>query len=355
MRILQILHNYKLGGAEQHLVQLCVGLRNSGLEIETAVPKGSWIWQRLTENGFTVHPLDFRGHYDIRSLLKLTMLLRQQGYDLVHTHLVRAAWYGRLATKLTNTPMVCSVHDMTTWKHYPRDRQLIAVSAAVKQHLGTHGFDPENIQVVFPGARDCSLGTEQASTRSTIRSELGLQPDDMAIFMIGRIAEVKGHDIALEAISRLHEQGLHHLKLVFAGQETEWGRALHMSRPARYAKWLGRREDVPELLAAADICIQPSRSEGLPLALMEGSSAGKAIIATRVGGIPEVIADHVNGLLIPANDAEALARAIQDLAGNPALALRLGSAARRRFETEFSIATMIEKTLGVYQACLQRA
>lgn len=353
MRILQILHNRKFGGAEQHLVQLCTGLRAAGHEIEAAVPRGSWVWQRLEEAGFALHDFDFRAHYDLPALLRLLVLIKRRDYDLVHTHLVRAAFYGRLACRMSDTPMVSSVHDMLTWKNYPRDRQLVAVSEAVKGNLVAHGFGASRIKVLFPGARDCDLGAARAAVRETTRRGLGLARDDVALFMIGRVAEVKGHDIALAALRQLRGQMGRPLRLFFAGQETEWGTALHSSETGALATWLGRRDDVPQLLAAADIILQPSRSEGLPLALMEAASAGCAMVASRVGGVPEVIEDGCSGLLVPPEDAAALADAVARLAGDPAFAEALGRAAREGFEARFSIDTMIQATLEVYRACLE--
>jgi len=353
MRILQILHNHKFGGAEQHLLQLCVGLRTAGHEVEVAAPKGSWVEQRLIELGFKVHHFDFRAHYDLLSLFRLIRLLQQERFDLVHTHLVRGAVYGRIATSLTNTPLVSTVHDLTTWKNYPRKRAVIAVSEAVKRHLVSRGYSTALVGVIFPGARDCGLGSDVDAVRAQSRDELGLSPADTAVFLIGRVAEVKGHDLALAAMRTLRAKSGDSIKLFFAGQETSWGRELHARDGGKEAVWLGRRDDIPRLLAAADICIQPSRSEGLPLALMEAASAGKAMIAAQVGGVPEVIVTGQNGLLIPPNDADALASAIDRLAHDPALRQRLGHEARKAFDAKFSIERMLSATLDAYQHCIE--
>jgi glycosyltransferase involved in cell wall biosynthesis len=317
------------------------------------VPRGSWVWQRLKELGFTVHAFDFRAHYDVGSLLRLIVLLLRGKYDIVHTHLVRAAFYGRLATRFSKTPLVCTVHDLTTWKNYPRERPLIAVSEAVKRHLVFRGFSAEKIQVIFPGARDCTLGAESEVIRARVRSEFGLTPTDTAVFMIGRVAEVKGHDLAFEAACTLHARVGSSIRVFFAGQETTWGSELHASDIKGDVIWLGYRDDVPQLLAAADICIQPSRSEGLGIALMEAASAGKAIVAARVGGIPEVIVDGATGVLIPPEDVSALSAAIEKLARDPSLALRLGREARKAFDECFAIEKTITATLVTYEHCLQ--
>lgn len=352
MRTLQILHNHKYGGAEQHLLQLCAGLRAAGHTVEVAAPRQAWIGQRLAEDGFVVHDFDFRGHYDAAALYRLVRLLRRQRYDLIHTHLVRAAWYGQWAAHWTGQRLVSTVHDLTTWKRYPRHQPLIAVSQAVKDHLVMRGFAPERIEVVFPGARDC-LPACTPDTRASTRQALGLAEHDTAVLLVGRVAEVKGHDVALSAARLLQQQaGIGTVQWLFAGQETAWGQQQHAHDTNRLAMWLGRRDDIPELLAAADVVVQPSRSEGLGLALMEACSAGKPIVASRVGGIPEVVADGVNGLLVPPEDPAALAQAIQHLMEHPATAQQFGLQARQRFERAFSIDTMLAHTLRVYQRAL---
>jgi glycosyltransferase involved in cell wall biosynthesis len=350
MRILQLIHNHKFGGAEQHVRQLCEGLRNTGHSVEVAAPKSAWIGERLQEAGFRVHDFDFRGHYDVSSLFRLVALLHKHQFDLVHTHLVRAAWYGKIAVALTGTPIVSSVHDMATWKRYPRNHPLIAVSNAVKEHLISRRFEAGKISVIFPGAMNYNLGEKEAQTRKNVRHDLGLTESEVAVLMVGRVAEIKGHDIALESMRLLGQAEGPRFRLFCAGQETQWGRALRASAAGKYATWLGRRSDVADLLAAADIIIQPSRSEGLGIALMEAASVKKPMVASNVGGIPEIIKDQVTGRLIQPNDPMALAEAIKALAYDTDEATRLGQAAQDRFVEEYSVPTMIAKTLAVYES-----
>lgn len=353
MKILQILHNKKVGGAEQHLIQLCDALQRRGHAVEAAAVKSSWIGQRLTEMGIKVHNFDPRSHFDPVALVELISLLRSSAPDIVHTHLVRGAYYARFATRLAGTPLVSTVHDLTTWKHYSRRRQLIAVSNAVKANLLSRGFDDAMIKVVYPGARDCSMQGKGASTRQTMRGRLGLNEQDTAIFLIGRVAEVKGHDIALKAMARVRQVVGSTAKLYFAGQETSWGSKLKEVSGASEARWLGRVENIPELLSAADICIQPSRSEGLPLALMEAASASKALIGSYVGGIPEVIDNGLNGLLVPPENSDALAEAIIQLLRMPEQAKELGNQARKKYEQYFSVDNMADQVIGVYLQCMK--
>lgn len=353
MKILQILHNHKAGGAENHLLALCEGLRAHGHQIEFGGAARSWVGEQLAARGFAVHDFDFRGHFDLAAMIRLPELIRRGRFDLVHTHLVRAAHYGRLATRLSGTPLICTVHDLLSWRHYPRRRPLIAVSDAVRRHLVARGFAAERISVIYPGARDCGLADRHDAIRQATRAALGLDPATLAIGLIGRVAEVKGHDVAIAAARRLPALLERPFRLFFAGPLTGWGREQRARCDDPAIVWLGPRSDIPELLAAMDLCIQPSRSEGMPLALMEAASAAKPVIASEVGGVPEIVRDDACGLLVAAQDAEALAAAIARLARDPARAAAFGQALQQRFATEFSLAVMVERVEQGYRRLLE--
>jgi len=355
VKILQMLHNHTTGVAEHHLVALSEGLRAHGPAVEFAGAAGSWIGQPLAERGFTVHDFDFRGHYDVGAMVRLPRLLSRQGYDLVHTHLVRAARYAQLATRFTGTPLVCSVHDLTTWRHYPRSRPLIAVSEAVRRHLMSRGFAADRISVIHPGARDCGLGTHASALRDVARAALALDEGTVAIGMIGRVAEVKGHDLAIAAVARLAERKSRPFRLFVIGPLTGWGREQQAACTRPEVEWLGARKDIPELLAAMDICIQPSRSEGMPLALMEAASAGKPVVATRVGGVPEIIEHGASGLLVDPESSEQLAAALTRLIDDAPFARSLAGCLQDRFSREFSLPVMIERTERRYGAIVGNA
>ncbi len=352
MRILQILHNHKAGGAENHLAALCAGLRARGHEIEFAGAGKSRVAEMMTAEGFPLHDLDFRGHYDVRSLMKLIGVTRRGRFDLIHTHLVRAARYGRLAAAACRTPVTCTVHDLMTWRHYPRDKRIIAVSEAVRQHLLARGFDASLIRVIHPGARDCGLGEHSGQIREVTRAALGLDAHTVAIGMIGRVAEVKAHDVAIAAAALLAERARGPFRLFFVGPLTGWGREQQLRCTRPEVEWLGARKDIPQLLAAMDICIQPSRSEGMPLALMEAASAAKPVVASRVGGVPEIIDDQVSGLLVPPESPAALAEALARLIERPADAQTLGRRLLQRFADEFSLPVMVDRVEAHYRELL---
>ena len=353
MKILQVLHNHKTGGAEHHLISLCEGLRGRGHQIEFAGAARSWVGKALAERDFTVHDFDFRGHFDLPAMLRLPGLVGRERFDLVHAHLVRAARYARLATRMSGTPLVCTVHDLLTWRHYPRARPLIAVSEAVRKHLVSRGFSAGAIDVIYPGARDCELGEQGPQTRAATREALGLDEQTLAIGLIGRVAQVKGHDVALAAMPKLKALADHPLRLFFIGPLTSWGRQLqkHCNEPG--VSWLGPRDDIPALLAALDICIQPSRSEGMPLTLMEAASAAKPVVASSVGGVPEIIRDGESGLLIPPESPGALAAALAELANDPERAAALGQRLHQRFAREFSLPVMVAQTEQRYLQLLE--
>jgi len=172
--------------------------------------------------------------------------------------------------------------------------------------------------------------------------------------MAARIVPAKGHDTALKALALLKDT---RWTLLLAGDhEGDLGpqmQALAQTLDiADRVRFLGLREDVPALLKASDVLLAPSRREALSLTLLEASACSLPIVATRVGGIGEVVEDGASGFLVPPDDPAALAAALAPLLGDPALRARCGARARQRFEAGFTEKAMFDKTVAVYrEAC----
>jgi glycosyltransferase involved in cell wall biosynthesis len=180
---------------------------------------------------------------------------------------------------------------------------------------------------------------DAARSGDEVRRELGLPEGVPVIGLVGRLDHWgKGHKELFEAMATLKERhGLHAL-IVGGGRKIDEVRQVAASLGlAGVVTFLGPRRDVPDLLNAMDIFVLPSYSEGVSLALLEAMAAGKPVIATAVGGLPEVVTEGDNGLLIPPRDAEALAGALARLLTDPALAQRLGANARARVRENFSL------------------
>lgn len=188
------------------------------------------------------------------------------------------------------------------------------------------------------------------------RGALGLADDEPCLLMAARIVTAKGHDTALKALARIKDQrwtlllaGDHHGDLgpQIQALATELGIADRV-------RFLGLREDVPALLAAADMLLAPSRREALSLTLLEASACALPIVASTVGGIGEVVEHGASGLLVPPDDVPALADAIAQLLAAPEQRSALGARARQRFESGFTENAMFDGTLAAYREACSR-
>lgn len=353
MKIVTVLRSLKSGGAERHALQLMKGLRARGHEALYAGPMKGWLGQQLRAEGFGGIDLPLSGLYDLPSVVRLALYARRVGADLIHGHLTRGAWYAGLAARLAGLPNVATAHSDNAGKHFGRADRIIAVSQAVADFLGREGYEPARIRMVHHGIADLAARLP-AGAREATRRSLGLAVDEPALLMAARIVPAKGHDTALQALARLGDQpwtllvaGDHHGDL--GPQMQALAQQLGIAGRVRF---LGLREDVPALLAASDVLLAPSRREALSLTLLEASACGLPIVATRVGGIGEVVEEGASGFLVAPDDPPALAAAIAPLLADAALRARCGARARQRFEAGFLEDAMFDKTVAVYrEAC----
>jgi glycosyltransferase involved in cell wall biosynthesis len=194
---------------------------------------------------------------------------------------------------------------------------------------------------------------QEAGDRERVRRELGLGEGELLIVAVGNLYPVKGHAGLIDAVTGLAARAtdLPPWRLAIAGRGAEEARLRQMTAERRLdgrVQLLGFREDAADVIAAADVFALPSLSEGLPLALAEAMFAGKAIVASSVGGIPEIVNDGVEALLTPSGDAAALASRLESVLRDGALRARLGDAARRRAEERLSVERMTDEYERIY-------
>lgn len=202
------------------------------------------------------------------------------------------------------------------------------------------------------------LNPTQQLTIFSLKKELGLEADTILVGNIGLFWPVKGQEFLIRAMARIEEKKRKnpiHIVLVGRGENEDRLRSLAQELDIREKiHFLGWRKDIPNILQALDIYVQPSLSEGLPLAVVEACAAGLPIIASNVGGIPEIIRDNIDGLLVPPANEQAIAEAIVKLLSNPDLATRLAQQAQKRAFSEFSAEAMTTKYVDLYFDLLKR-
>ena len=346
MKILFVLHSHSYGGAEMHLSELARGLSARGHSVAFAGPRYSWLAQRFRAAGLPCYQLPMHGFFDPWSVLKLAWVVRQFEADLIHGHLTRGAFYAGLGGRLAGVPVVATAHSTNAGKHFGRADRIIAVSQAVAGFLVTQGYEPGRISVVHHGVAD----PLRVPPQPLLRAALALPAGALVCGIVARQVRAKGQDLAIDALAQCPD--LVHLVLI-GDDSTPWGQAMRAraaaSGVAARVWFLGFRDDAPQWMRELDMLLAPSRREALSLTLAEAAAVGLPVIAARVGGIPEVVADGESGLLVGAEDAAALGAAMVRLAADPGLRARLGAQGRARYLRKFSLETMVDGTEAVYR------
>lgn len=334
------------GGAERLLVELATNGDCRAFEYQVAfiLDSEDALAGALESQGVCVHRLGATHNLDIRWTTRFRRLLMSEHFDIVHFHLPYSAAFGRpvvLSLPRTRRPITLYTEHSLWNKVSPmvktlnratirRDGQVIAVSQAAYDALP--GPVRRHARVVVHGV-DLSpsreLVTRRDEIRKSVRAELRVPDTDLLAVTVANLRSEKGYDVLLECAALVVQRNL---PITFAaagdGSLAQQLAAAHQALDlgARF-RFLGHREDALTLMVAADIIVLPSHQEGLPVVLMEATSVGATIVATSVGGVPQVITDGVNGLLVPPGRPEALADALERLVSDPELRAALGQRA----------------------------
>jgi glycosyltransferase involved in cell wall biosynthesis len=262
-----------------------------------------------------------------------------------------AAWLCRAKLVLTDHGQCAGVVRMPRSWEIRRLNALVSVSGDVDTRHREIFARADKHSVIYNGVEFTRPGT----SRDDIRRQLDL-PSGPTIIVVARVEPVKDHETLLRAVSLLHRQGMP-VNLLIAGDGSESERLqamLHdLGLNTERIRFLGFRTDVPELLHAADIFVLSSLGEGLPLAVLEAMGQGLAVVATSVGGVPELISTRKNGLLVPPRSPELLAEALAELIRKPEFRQQLGEAGAVRVKNNFSFDQMARQYEELYRSLLR--
>jgi glycosyltransferase involved in cell wall biosynthesis len=299
-----------------------------------------------------------------RTAAVLARRIRAEGIRLVHAHDFKTDLVAAIAARLARVPVITTVHGYIAITGKSRlyrrldllllqtmDR-VIVVSDAMRRDLGARGISPSRLRVV----RNCiAIDAYAFGRRSrTVRSAEGLAEDDLVVGHVGRLSAEKGQVLLLRAFPRVLE-ALPSARLVFAGEGPDRASLEDLARSSGLTgtvRFLGYRPDVQEVFANLDLLVLSSDTEGLPNVVLEAMAMGVPVVATAVGGTPEVVEDRVTGLLVPPGDEAALAAAIVEslLARGPAA--ERARRARAFVEREFAMEGLIRRTHDLYRELL---
>lgn len=356
LTVCQLVQGLSVGGLERVVVDLCRGLdRRRFRPIVVCYDSLGPLSEVLAAERIDAILELRRPGRDLGYPVRLAGRLRRLGVDVLHVHNQTAFFYGVLAAHLAGVGrVVYTEHDRT----FPSplgvrlsDRflalgtqRLFAVSRAVRDQLAeTEGLPRERIAVAYNGV-DGARFDPRADPRAA-RAGLGLTAAP-TVAIVGRLAPEKNHPLLFAALAQLPAAQL----VVVGGGPLADPLAAEAARlrVADRVRFLGARADVPAILAAADVVVLCSTTEGLPLAPIEAMAAGRPVVVTDVGGCREVVVDGATGYVVPSGDVAALAGRIGALLADEALRERLGAAARRHFETHFALDRMVATYAAAY-------
>lgn len=311
---------------------------------------------------------------DLRAVLRLIRHFRRVRPDIVHTHSSKAGMLGRLAARLSGVPVVIhTVHGPSFHDRQPRTVRwtirnierilalgtdcIITVADTLAEDMVREGVSPrERVRTVVSGIDFQRFPSRSPASRRSIRESLGIRNEDRLVVSIAHLMKDKGHELLIQAASVLLSAE-HNVKFVIVGEgklRAELQVQIDTLGLADRVLLAGTREDVPDLLAAADIFVQTSWREGLSRSLVEAMYSGLAVVATNVGATREVVRDGETGYLVAPGDIDALAKRIDLLLHGADLRQRLGVAARKETGANRSTDVMGRELEALYHTLMRQ-
>lgn len=366
MRVLYIHSSAdNLAGSEMVLVKILERL-DDGIHKIVALPEEGPFATLLRERGFEPHIVDLHvaetldPRPRLRSIGQFFRLLGETRPHLIHASSATPVQYAWLPARVLGIPLTCHIQ-----APYARDElDACQVHRADRLFLVSHFlgefFDERyrgKLEVVYSGIE--LPGLDRGSCRASLCEEFHLKPDAPLVGIVGQIIHRKGIDTLLTAGTRLVSRYPDVRILVAGNHHSEYGRELqalaHGLHIEDHVIWTGFRRDVPRLMAALDLLVVPSRSEGLGLVAAEALAAGTPVIASRTGGLREIVEEGDNGLLVPVDSVDALAHAIDQLLSDPDLRRRMGRSGQEMIRTQFSPAREIAHIRRIYEELVRAA
>ena len=367
VKLTYVINSLTVGGAEKLLLATVKKLNKKKFDITVcSLMKENNLAKDFEQIGVKVLRLNMFNKRDIRGFLKLYNYFRTQKIDIVHTHLTEADIFGRFAALLAKVPVIISTeHSVDEWKVHPKkvkakirlllnkiaanfSNGIVTVSDKVKYHLIKYeNLNPAKIYVI-------KNGIEIAEKEDFFVS--GKKKDTIVIGSVGRLCKEKGYDYLLKAFGRVKKK-FSNAKLKLAGDGPlrwpleELAHELHISADVSF---LGVLDNVAAFLNEIDVFVLSSIQEGLPLSLLEAMAAEKTVITTAVGGIPEVVNNGIDAVLIPPANVEALENAIISVIKNGDRREDLGRNARTKILKQFNINKMVDELELLYDGLLKK-
>lgn len=372
-KVLFVITKSNWGGAQRYVCDLATGLPRDQFEVAVALGGSGALIQKLHAEHIRVLPIfslarDISTTNDVFSFFELLSIFHREKPSVVHLNSAKASGLSALAARLTGVPLIIfTAHGWAfneerplwqritikffSWLTVVLAHKTIAVSEAVHKDTQNWLFVQKKVVTLHNGINAPEfLSRDEARARLVEKSGIPLTPDAILAGTVAELHKNKGLPYAIGAIAILAQKNPSLFYFILgAGEEQKKLAGLIKQHDLQGRVFLlGFVENAVNYLKAFDIFVLPSTKEGLPYVLLEAGLAGLPVVASRVGGIPEIIEDGKTGLLVPSRDKDALCAALQRIIGSPDLRDSFGSALKERIVNDFSLETMISQTKMLY-------
>jgi glycosyltransferase involved in cell wall biosynthesis len=341
------------GGQRQSLF-LVQELKRKGYACLFVVQPDSPLHKKAMGAGLAVFPLRMRSELDLRAIVRLGRVMSRRHCLLVHFHDAHAVSIGSSAASLAKVPLRVISRRVdfpirSARKYKKKIDSIIAISDGVKKVLVDGGVPAKLIEVIPSGIDFAPYA--QARHSDYLRREFHFAPDDYLVGIVAQLEDHKGHTYLIQA-TKILKQHAPKIKVIVVGSGSL---QMELDRQARdlavddIVYFLGFREDVPQILSSLDLFVLSSHLEGLGSSLLDAMACRLPVVATMVGGIPEVVIHRETGLLVPPRDPEALAEAILKLYLDRTFAFRLGEKGYEVVHQKFSAEAMADRVIALYE------
>jgi len=364
--VLHVIGDMNIGGAERQLLEVIPRLNlNRYNVIVCCLRVAGDFGSILREKGIKIFELHKKSGPDFTVLPRLVRLIKEENIHIVQTYIFTSNFWGGIAAKIARVPIIflgirglgvdAPNYEFLYLKMFSRFVDAIIFNSfAARDYYTSRTHIPANIFKVFHNGisisqYECNCGVE------FIKRKVGIGSNKI-VCTVGRLTEAKGHVYLLKAFKEvLKKYG--NVKLLIVG-DGELKRRLELLSEQldieNNVVFLGKRTDVADLLQISDIFVLSSLHESFPNAVMEAMACGKPVVATKVGGIPELVIDHQTGLLVPPLNPHLLANSITELLLNESQAVTLGTNGKKRIEELFNFDILINKIEALYETTIQK-
>ena len=342
---------------------LTAALNEGPFRIVVGLFRPGWLQKECEALGVRTYVMPLAGRFYLQWFRACLRLLRKERVALIHAHEFSAIVCGWIVATVAGVPMVATVHGKNyfweklrrrvVYRLVSRRGTLIAVSQDLKRFVCDKvGIAEKRVDVIYNGVATTKTVTDEDTQKC--KAEIGVSECYPVLGVVGSLYPVKGHRFLLEAMPEILRRCPKAMLLVIGRGELEAALKEQVEQLAigGNVKFLGMRQDVPRLLSVLDAFVLPSLSEGLSLALLEAMVSGKPVVATRVGGNPELIDHGRTGFLVQPEDARELAANLVTLLSDPEMMQELGRQGAERVRQRFSMEQMVDRYRDLYARSL---